>query len=58
MKAGRVGAHLYRQHLGGRDKWDLCEFEANLVYREFQDSQGYTVRSCLKNTNKNQSTGK
>lgn len=31
---------------------DLCEFEASLVYivlhSEFQDSQGYIVRSCLK----------
>ncbi|KAL1769375.1 cation channel sperm-associated protein subunit gamma isoform X3 [Sigmodon hispidus] len=28
---------------------DLCEFKAGLVYKsKFQDSQGYTERSCLK----------
>lgn len=26
---------------------DLSEFEACLVYREFQDSWGYTVKPCL-----------
>lgn len=27
---------------------DLCEFEANLIYRvEFKDTQGYTEKTCL-----------
>lgn len=28
----------------------LSEFEANLVYREFQDSQGYPGNPCLRKT--------
>jgi hypothetical protein len=28
---------------------DLCEFEASLIF-EFQGSQGYTEKSCLKTT--------
>ena len=36
--------------LGGRGRW-ISEFEASLVYRcEFQDSQGYTEKPCLKKT--------
>lgn len=31
---------------------DICELEASLVCIEFQDSQGYTVRPCLKTTTK------
>ena len=31
---------------------DLCKLEASLVYIEFQDSQNYTVLSCLKNNKK------
>lgn len=27
---------------------DLCKFEASLVYIEFQASQDYKVRPCLK----------
>jgi hypothetical protein len=33
--------------LGGRGR-QISEFEASLVYREFQDSQGYTEKPCLK----------
>lgn len=29
---------------------DFCEFEASLVYSEFQDSQGYTEKPCLEKT--------
>lgn len=34
---------------------ELCEFEefeVNLVYREFQDSQSYVEKLCLKSKNK------
>jgi hypothetical protein len=30
--------------LGRQRQVDLCEFEAVLVYREFQDSQDYTKK--------------
>jgi hypothetical protein len=33
--------------LGRQRQVNLCEFEASLVYREFQDSQGYTEKPCL-----------
>jgi Sec-independent protein translocase protein TatA len=34
--------------LGGRGRW-ISEFKASLVYKsEFQDSQGYTEKPCLK----------
>jgi hypothetical protein len=34
--------------LGGRGRW-ISEFKASLVYRvEFQDSQDYTEKPCLK----------
>ena len=33
--------------------WEqISEFEASLVYSEFQDSQGYTEKACLEKTNK------
>jgi hypothetical protein len=32
--------------LGGRDR-QISEFEASLVYSEFQDSQGCTEKPCL-----------
>ena len=32
MAAGRGGARLYSQHLGGRG-WRISEFKASLVYR-------------------------
>jgi hypothetical protein len=35
--------------LGGRGR-QISEFEASLVYSEFQDSQGYTKKPCLKTT--------
>jgi hypothetical protein len=34
--------------LGGRGR----KFEASLVYSEFQDSQGYTEKPCLKKQKK------
>jgi hypothetical protein len=35
-------------YLGGRGRW-ISEFKASLVYRvEFQGSQGYTEKPCLK----------
>jgi hypothetical protein len=37
--------------LGGRGG-RISEFEASLVYKEFQDSQGYTEKPCLEKTNK------
>jgi hypothetical protein len=40
--------------LGGRGR-QISEFEASLVYSEFQDSQGYTEKSYHGKT-KNQST--
>jgi hypothetical protein len=30
--------------LGGQRQADLCEFEASLVYKEFQDSWSYTEK--------------
>jgi hypothetical protein len=36
--------------LGGRGR-QISEFEASLVYKsEFQDSQGYKEKACLKKT--------
>jgi hypothetical protein len=36
-----------------RQRWvDLCEFKTSLVPSEFQVSQGYTVRACLKQQQK------
>jgi hypothetical protein len=34
---------------------DFCKFKATLYYihSKFQDSQGYTLKSCLKNKDKN-----
>ena len=38
---------------------DLCEFKATLeLQSEFQDSQGYIVRPCLKEANKETKTTK
>jgi hypothetical protein len=37
--------------LGGRGR-QISEFKASLVYREFQDSQGYTEKPCLKKKKK------
>jgi hypothetical protein len=37
--------------LGGRGR-QISEFKANLVYREFQDSQGYTEKPCLEKPKK------
>ena len=31
---------------------DLCEFEANLVYSKFQSTQGFVVRLCLEQIDK------
>jgi hypothetical protein len=42
--------------LRGRGRW-ISEFEASLVYREFQDSQGYTEKPCLERKKK-RSVGK
>jgi hypothetical protein len=36
-----------RQRQAGRQA-DLCDFEVNLVYIEFQDSQDYIKRLCIK----------
>jgi hypothetical protein len=42
--------------LGGRGRW-ISEFKASLVYKiEFQDSQGYTEKPCLKNKKTNKQT--
>jgi hypothetical protein len=42
--------------LGGRGRW-ISEFKASLVYKsEFQDSQGYTKKPCIKQTNKQTKT--
>ena len=38
--------NCFFQHSGGRDR-RISEFEASLVCREFQDSQGYTEKLCL-----------
>jgi hypothetical protein len=37
--------------LGGRGR-RISEFEASLVYSEFQDSQGYTEKPCLEKPKK------
>ena len=40
---------------GRQRQAELCEFEASLVYRgSSQDSQSYTEKPCLKQTNKRQ----
>jgi hypothetical protein len=36
--------------LGGRGR-QISEFEASLVYSEFQDSQGYPEKPCLEKKN-------
>jgi hypothetical protein len=36
----------------------ISEFEVSLVYRVFQDSQGYTEKPCLKKQNKTKQTNK
>jgi hypothetical protein len=44
-----VVAHAFNprtQDSGGRGR-RISEFEASLVYSEFQDSQGYTEKPCL-----------
>lgn len=51
LRAGRGGPHLYYQAQEAEIKADLHKFEANLVYIEFQDSQGYMERPCLKGKN-------
>jgi hypothetical protein len=33
--------------LGRQRQADLCEFQASLVYSEFQDSQSYIEEPCL-----------
>lgn len=44
--------------LGRQRQADLHEFETSLVYKVFQDSQGYTQRETLsRKTNKKQSGG-
>ena len=48
IEAGRGGARLWSQHSGGRGR-RIYEFKASLVYKsEFQDSQAYTEKFCLK----------
>jgi hypothetical protein len=37
--------------LGGRGR-QISEFQAILVYSEFQDSQGYTEKPCLEKPKK------
>jgi hypothetical protein len=41
-----------RPALGRQRQVDRCEFEANLIYREFQNSQGYTEKPYLKKASK------
>ena len=41
--------------LGRQRQVDLCEFEASLIYRSFQDSQDYTEKPYLE---KQQQTNK
>jgi hypothetical protein len=48
---GDGGTHLESQHLGGRSR-QISEFEASLVYKDFQDSQGYTEKPCLEKPKK------
>jgi hypothetical protein len=43
--------------LGGRGR-QVSEFKASLIYSEFQDSQGYTEKPCLKNKTKQNKTDK
>ena len=57
------GAHLSSQPLGGRGRRN-SEFKVSLIYREFQNSQGYTEKPYLlkktkqtKNKAKNLDTG-
>jgi hypothetical protein len=41
--------------MGGRGR-RISEFEASLVYSDFQDSQGYTEIPCLEKQNKQTNT--
>lgn len=54
-KLGGGGTHLKSQHSRGRCG-KISEFEARLVKSEFQDSQGYTEKPCLKKTSKQKET--
>jgi hypothetical protein len=45
-----VVAHAFNPSRGrGRQ---ISEFEGSLVFKEFQDSQGYTEKPCLEKTKK------
>ena len=41
-------AYTFNPSLGGGGR-QISEFKASLIYSEFQDSQGYTEKPCLKN---------
>jgi hypothetical protein len=50
-KLGYGGAHLWSQHLGGRDK-RISEFEASLVYRVSSRTAKATQRNPVSKTKK------
>jgi hypothetical protein len=45
QKSGRVWSIIQKA-----EARELCEFKVSLVYSEFQDSQCYVERPCLKKT--------
>jgi hypothetical protein len=42
-----VVAHTFNPSTREEEAGRFLKFEASLVYREFQDSQGYTEKPCL-----------
>jgi hypothetical protein len=48
-----TGVTLFQQLFRKQRQVDLCELKASLVYTEFQESQGYIMRPCLKNKQTN-----
>jgi hypothetical protein len=49
--AGRGGARLQSQHLGGRGRW-ISEFEASLVYKVSSRTVRATEKPCLEKPKK------
>ena len=42
--------HAFNPSIQDEKTGQTLEFEASLVYSEFQDSQDYVAKSCLKTT--------
>jgi hypothetical protein len=52
------GTGLYSQHSGGRGRWSSVSLSQPSLPSEFQVSQGYLVKPCLKLTNNKQADKK